>query len=353
MVAKFCKENNLRHMDRSGVARLIEYSMEATEDREKLSLELEDLSDLIREANFFAGRDNAEFIGREHVKKAIEKRIYRANLIEERVKEYVTRDIFWIETDTEKVGQVNGLAVLATGDHVFGKPNRITAVVSVGREGMVSIDRESKLSGNIHTKGIMILTSFLRERFAHNKPISLTATITFEQSYGMVEGDSASSTELYAILSALSEVPIYQGIAVTGSVSQKGEIQPIGGATQKIEGFYDICKAKGLNGRQGVMIPQKNVVNLTLKEEVVEAVKEGKFHIWAVSTIEEGIEILTGVEAGKRQPDGSYPEGTIFRKVDDRLKEISEIVKKYGKEEGEAGKSKEEEGGGSCPACGH
>ncbi|MGD9504087.1 MAG: Lon protease family protein [Syntrophobacteraceae bacterium] len=351
LAARFCKENNLRHMDRSGFARLMEYSMEVTEDREKLSLELEDITDLMREANYFAGQDGADLIGRKHFAKAIEKRIYRSNLIEERVKELVTRDIFWIETDSNRVGQVNGLAVLMTGDHMFGKPNRITVVVSVGREGAISIDRESKLSGSLHTKGVMILSSFLRERFAQNKPISLTATITFEQSYGMIDGDSASSTELYALLSALADVPIYQGIAVTGSVSQKGEVQPIGGATQKIEGFYDICKAKGLNGRQGVMIPSKNVVNLALKEEVVEAVKEGKFHIWAVSTIEEGIEILTGMEAGACQPDGTYPEGTLFRKVDDRLKEIAEIVQKYGKDDSGPAKGRDDNDGG-CSSCG-
>ncbi len=353
VVSQFCNREKLRHLDQSGVMRLLEYSMEATEDREKLSLELEDISDLIRESNYFAGLGEAEFVSRRHVQEAIDKRVYRSNLVEERVKEYVTRDIFWVETDTDKVGQINGLSVLMAGDHVFGKPNRITAVVSVGREGMVSIDRETKLAGNIHNKGVMILTSFLRDRFARNKPISLTATITFEQSYGLVEGDSASSTELYVLLSAIAEVPIYQGIAVTGSVSQKGEIQPIGGATQKIEGFFDICKAKGLNGEQGVMIPSKNVVNLMLKQEVIDAVNEGKFHIWAVSFIEEGIEVLTGMAAGVRQPDGTYPEGTLFRKVDDRLREISDIVKAFGKDDDGAGKSDGDDDGGSCPHCTH
>jgi predicted ATP-dependent protease len=196
----------------------------------------------------------------------------------------------------------------------------------------VAIERESKMSGNLHTKGVMILTSFLKERFAHNKPLSLSATLTFEQSYGMVEGDSASSTELYALMSALGRVPIQQGIAVTGSVSQKGEIQPVGGVTRKIEAFFDICRYKGLTGRQGVMIPAKNTRNLMLKQEVIDAVKEGKFHIWAISTIEEGIGILTGMEAGTLQPDGTYPEGTLFKRVDDRLTELGEIVRKFGKE---------------------
>lgn len=350
MIATFCKEHDIRHMDRTGVARVMEYSMEVTEDRDKLTLELGDISDLIKEANYFAGLDQAEYIQRNHVENAIQKRIYRSNLIEERIKELIEKDIFWIETEGSKVGQVNGLSVLMTGDYEFGKPNRITAVVSVGREGVINIERESKMSGNIHTKGVMILSSFLKERFAHNKPISLTGSLTFEQSYGMVDGDSASSTELYALLSAISGVSIKQGIAVTGSVSQKGEIQPIGGAVHKVKSFYDICKAKGLNGEQGVMIPSKNVRNLMLQEEVIEAVKEGKFHIWPVSTIEEGIEILTGMEAGKLQEDGTYPEGTLFRKVDDRLREIAEIVKEFGK--GLEGGTKKEEESGGCPTCG-
>jgi lon-related putative ATP-dependent protease len=353
MIGRFCEQNQILHLDRGGLARVMEYSMELTEDRDKLSLELGNISDLIKEANYFAGREGAELIGRDHVETAIQKRIYRSNLIEERVKEYVKKDIMWVETDGAKVGQVNGLSILMTGDHEFGKPNRITAVVSVGREGVVDIERESKMSGSIHTKGVMILSSFIRERFAYNKPISLTASLTFEQSYGMVEGDSASSTELFALLSALAEVPIRQGLAVTGSVSQKGEIQPVGGVTRKIEGFFDICEHKGLTGEQGVIMPAKNVRNLMLKQEVVDAVKAGKFHIYPISSIEEGIEILTGLEAGQLQPDGTYPEGTLFRKVDERLKSIAEIVKAFGKdEEGSSGKTEGDQGGG-CPACGH
>jgi lon-related putative ATP-dependent protease len=332
MIANLCREQNLRHLDRTGTARVLEYSMERTEDREKLTLEIGDISDLVKEANYYAGLEQSEFIRREHVEKAIEKRLFRSNLLEERIRELVEKDIFWVETDGTKVGQINGLSILWTGDHEFGKPNRITATVSVGREGVVAIERESKMSGNLHTKGVMILTGFLKERFAHNKPLSLSATFTFEQSYGMVEGDSASSTELYALLSALGTVPIEQGIAVTGSVSQKGEIQPVGGVTRKIEAFFDICKYKGFTGRQGVIIPAKNIRNLMLKQEVVDAVREGKFHIWAISTIEEGIEILTGMEAGKLQPDGSYPKGTLFGKVDDRLVELGEIVRKFAKE---------------------
>jgi lon-related putative ATP-dependent protease len=333
MIGTFCRNQNLRHLDRTGVARVLEYGMERTGDRQKLTLKLGDVGDLIKEANYFAGLQNSEFVQRGHVEEAVQKRIFRSNLIEERIKDLVKDDIFWIETVGSKVGQINGLSILWTGDYEFGKPNRITATVSVGREGVIAIERESKLSGNIHTKGVMILTSFLKERFGHNKPVSLTATLCFEQSYGMVEGDSASSTELFALLSALAGIPVYQGIAATGSVSQKGEIQAIGGVTRKVEAFFDICRHKGLNGEQGVIIPPKNFRNLMLKHEVIDAVKEGRFHIWPISTIEEGIEILTGMEAGKLQPDGTYPEGTLFRKVDDRILEIAEIVKKFGREE--------------------
>ncbi len=225
--------------------------MERTEDREKLSLELGDLGDLMREADYFARLEGVQFIGSTHVEEAIRKRIFRSNLVEERIKELVKDDILWIETDRHLVGQINGLSILMTGDHEFGKPNRITATVSVGREGVVAIEREAKMSGSIHTKGVMILTNLLKDRFAHDKPLSLTASLCFEQSYGMVEGDSASSTELYALLSALAGVPVDQGVAVTGSVSQKGEIQPVGGVTRKIEAFYDICKYKGLQRPPG------------------------------------------------------------------------------------------------------
>jgi lon-related putative ATP-dependent protease len=344
IAGNFCRENKLRHLSRTGFARMLEYSMERTEDRDKLTLELGDTSDLILESDYFAGLDQARFIEKEHVEKAIQKRIFRSNLYEERIRELTEKDILWIETDGSKAGQINGLSILFTGDYEFGKPNRITATVSVGREGIVALERESKMSGNIHTKGVMILTSFLKERFAQNKPLSLSATFCFEQSYGMVEGDSASSTELFALLSALSGVPIYQGIAVTGSVSQKGEIQPVGGVTRKVEAFFDICKHKGLNGRQGVIIPEKNIRNLMLKQEVIDAVKEGRFHVWPIRTIEDGIEILTGMDAGELQPDGTYPEGTVFQKADKRLVELAEIVKKFAKETNENAKRAGEEG---------
>ncbi len=343
-LAHHCAGHDLLDLDRSGVARVIEYAMERTENQEKLTLELEDIGDLLVEADFFARQEGFAMIGASHVEEASRKRKYRASLYEERVKEAIKKDIFWVETDGWKVGQLNGLSVLQTGDHVFGQPNRITATVSVGKEGAISIDREARMSGATHTKGLLTLGSFIRERFAQNKPLALSAALSFEQSYGMIDGDSASSTELYALLSAISGVPIYQGIAVTGSVSQKGEIQPIGGVNYKIKGFFDICRHKGFTGAQGVIIPSKNVRNLMLDQEVIEAVKEGRFHIWPVATIEEGIEILTAQTAGRQQEDGSYPEGTLFRKVDDRLRQISDIVRAYGKDiENGAKSSKEKE----------
>ena len=331
VMSKFCLDQGLRHVTNDGVARVLEYSMEVTGDREKLTLKLADVSDLLKEANYYADVDKSDLINSEHVQKAIEKKRFRASLYEEKVQELVKKDIFWVETEGHKVGQVNGLSILMTGDHEFGKPSRITATISLGKGGVVDIDREAKLSGNIHTKGVMILSSYLKEKFAHNKPLSLSASLCFEQSYGMVDGDSASSTELYVLLSAISGVPIDQGIAVTGSVSQKGEVQPIGGVTRKIEGFFDICQYKGLTGKQGVMIPAKNVNNLMLRRDVVEAVKKGKFHIYPVSTVVEGIEILTGMKAGELQKDGTYPEGTLFRQVDDKLQEMAEMEKEFGK----------------------
>ncbi|MEW6586221.1 MAG: S16 family serine protease, partial [Nitrospirota bacterium] len=232
--------------------------------------------------------------------------------------------------DGAVVGQVNGLAVYDLGIFSFGRPNRITAKTFLGRSGVINIERESQLSGRIHDKGVLILSGYLGWKYAQDRPLSLSASICFEQSYSGVEGDSASSTELYAILSSLSELPIRQDIAVTGSVNQKGEVQPIGGVNQKIEGFFDVCNAKGgLTGKQGVMIPVQNVRNLMLREDVVQAVKEGKFHIYQVKTIDQGIEILTGEPAGDRQPDGTFLEGTVNRLVDNRLKVYAERLKEY------------------------
>jgi len=245
-----------------------------------------------------------------------------------------------IDAEGEVVGQVNGLAVYAMGDYMFGKPSRITASTSMGRAGIINIEREADLSGSTHNKGVLILSGYLRKKYAQDKPMTMSASIAFEQSYGGVDGDSASSTEIYALLSSLSGVPIRQYIAVTGSVNQKGEIQAIGGVNQKIEGFYDCCRNKGLTGKQGVMIPEANVKDLMLRKDVVEAVKKGKFHIYPVKTIDEGIEILTGKKAGKRKADGTYPKGTINDLVDRKLRELAEGLKSFGKNEENEGSRK-------------
>jgi lon-related putative ATP-dependent protease len=331
-LTRFCLDEQIKHLDRTGMARLIEYSMELTGSRDKITLRLGAIGDIIKEANHWAEQDKAKEIGGVHVEKAIDKKRYRSNLVEDRIQELVKKDIFWVETDGYKVGQVNGLSILQTGDYMFGKPGRITANVAIGKEGVITIDRESQLSGNIHTKGVMILANYLNEHFAQERPLALSASLCFEQTYGMVDGDSASSAELFVLLSALADVPIFQGIAVTGSVSQKGEIQPVGGVTKKIEGFFDICVHKGLTGRQGVIIPKKNITDLMLKKEVVRAVEKGKFHVYPITLVGEGVEILTEMPAGKRRKNGAYAKGTLFGLVEDRLRDFAEKARDFGKE---------------------
>ncbi len=332
-VAGMVKRDRLRPVEASGLARLIEFSCELAGRQDKLSLKLPEIRDVLKEANFWAGREGAGRITASHVQKAIEERRFRASLPEERLQEMIEKDILRINVDGEAVGSINGLSVFDLGDYTFGRPTRITANISLGREGVINIEREAELSGKIHTKGVMILSGFLRERFVQDKPLTLTATLCFEQSYGLVEGDSASTAELYALLSALSGIPLYQGIAVTGAISQKGEVQAVGGVKEKIEGFFKVCKAKGLTGKQGVIIPQANVQDLMLEDEVVQAIAQGKFHLWAISRVEEGLEILTGRPAGERQEDGTYPEGSVFYLVDQRLREMAEQVKKFAKED--------------------
>jgi predicted ATP-dependent protease len=283
----------------------------------------------VREANFYATQEKSDTVTGSHVKKAIEEKIYRSKLIQEKIEEMITRGILLIDTDVAKVGQVNGLSVIGLGDFAFGTPSRVTISIGLGREGVVDIEREAKMGGPIHTKGVLILSGYLNEKYAQDKPLSLSARLVFEQNYEGVEGDSASSTELYAILSALSGLPIKQSIAVTGSVNQKGEVQAIGGVNEKIEGFFEVCKTKGLTGEQGVMIPESNVQNLMLKEEILDAVKEGKFHLYSVSTIDQGIENLTGVKAGARRKDGTFEKDTVNDRVDRRLREIAEKLKEF------------------------
>ena len=264
-----------------------------------------------------------------HIEKAVEEKIYRSNLIQQKIQEFIERGVFLIDTEGAQVGQINGLSVMETGDFAFGRPSRVTASVAVGREGIVDIERQADMGGPTHTKGVLILGGYLAGKYAQDKPLSLAAKLVFEQSYGGVDGDSASSTELYAILSALSGLPIRQSIAVTGSVNQRGEVQAIGGVNEKLEGFFEVCKAKGLTGEQGAMIPASNVQNLMLKEEIVRAAQAGKFSIYPARTIDEGIEFLTGVPAGERQPDGSYQEGTVNYLVNKRLREMAEMARDY------------------------
>jgi len=278
----------------------------------------------------------------------LERKIYRVNLIEEKIQEMIQDGTIMIDSDGTVVGQINGLSVYDLGDYAFGKPSRITVKTSMGKGGIINIEREAEMSGPIHNKGVYILAGYLRGKYAQDKPITMTASICFEQSYSGVDGDSASSTEVYALLSSLSGIPLRQDIAVTGSVNQKGEIQPIGGVNEKIEGFFDVCKAKGLTGKQGVMIPHLNVDDLMLRKEVVEAVKEGKFHIYPVKTIDEGIEILTGVRAGERLETGGFEEGTINDLVDKRLRALGKGIREF---EGGEEAAKEEKKKGATPSC--
>jgi predicted ATP-dependent protease len=324
-----CDKEQLLPFDRTGVAKVIEYAARAVGDQEKLSARFGPLRDLLIESDYWARDAGSTLIIGEHVEKAVKEKMHRLDLIAERIRRMITEGTIMVDVEGSVVGQVNGLAVYDLGILSFGRPNRITARTFLGRRGVINIERESQLSGSIHDKGVLILSGYLGWKYAQNIPLSLSASVCFEQSYSGVEGDSASSTELYAILSSLAEVSIRQNIAVTGSVNQKGEIQPIGGVNQKIEGFFDVCKAKGLTGEQGVMIPHKNLRNLMLREDVVKAVQDGRFHIYTVKTIEEGIEVLTGVAAGERQEDGTYPEGTVNYQVDRQLKEYAERMKGY------------------------
>jgi len=328
-VCTLCEQEKLRHIDATGLARIVEHGSRLAGEQEKLSTKFGDLADVIREANYYACDDKAKLITAEHIKKTIEERFYRASLIQDRMRERMAEGVIKIEVSGEKIGQVNGLSVLQTGDHSFGQPSRITANVGLGRQGVINVEREANMSGPSHTKGVLILSGYLAQKFAQNKPLSLNAHLAFEQNYGGVDGDSASSTELYAILSALSDLPIKQGIAVTGSVNQKGEVQAIGGVNEKVEGFFEVCKLKGLTGEQGVMIPASNVNNLMLKQEVLTAVEKGEFHVWAVESIEEGIEVLIGVKAGKRTKNGSFEADSIFKLADKRLGQMAEDLAKF------------------------
>lgn len=340
-VARICEEQGLLPFDAEGVARVVEHSSRLAEDQEKLSTRFADVADLLAEANYWTIQDGADTVGARHVARAVEEKVHRSNLVQERVREMIERGSILIDTTGEKVGQVNGLSVVNMGDFQYGQPSRITASLGLGRAGVMDIEREVEMGGPIHSKGIMILGGYLTDRYSQDTPLTLSARLVFEQSYGGVDGDSASSTELYALLSRLTNLPIRQGLAITGSVNQKGDVQAIGGANHKIEGFFDVCKARGLTGNEGVLIPASNVPNLMLREDVVEAVQEGQFSIYAVSHVDEGIEILTGVPAGKLQEDGTYPEETVNALVTERLRGMAEQLRSFGRDE-----EKDEEGQG-------
>lgn len=327
-VKNYADQEGLLPFHRQAVAKIVDYSSRLVEEQSKLSTRFQDITKLLVEASYWAKKGEAESVYGRHIEQAIAEQIQRTNHASEQIREMIQKGTIMVDTEGFRVGQINGLAVLGTRDSVFGIPTKITAQTFVGKSGIMNIDREASLSGQIHNKGLMILTGFLSGEFAKNRPIPLSASITFEQTYSAIDGDSASSTELYVLLSSLAEVPINQGIAVTGSVNQWGEIQPIGGVNEKIEGFFHICKERGLTGAQGVIIPKQNVANLMLDHEVVEAVKQGKFYIWAIGHIAEGIELLTGVMAGNiRDELGQYPAGSIFARVEDRFNTMYEAAK--------------------------
>jgi lon-related putative ATP-dependent protease len=326
-IAAHCEKENLRHFTREAVCKVVEYSSRVADSQKKLTSRFNQIVEILYEADAWAEQDESEKIELKHVEKTIDEKIYRNNMYEEKTLEYFEDEIYLLDVEGEKLGEINGLAVVGAGEYSFGKPTKITVSTYRGKSGLINIEREARTSGKIHDKGVMIINGYLGYKYAQERPLALSASIVFEQLYSGVDGDSASSTELYAIMSSLSGKPIKQSIAVTGSVNQRGKVQPIGGVNQKIEGFYKVCKLKGFTGEQGVIIPKQNVKDLMLREEVVQAVKEGKFHIYPVSTIEEGIEILTGTKAGEKNDEGKYPEETIHYLVNKKLKEFSKSSK--------------------------
>ena len=329
-VARLCHQENLCHFDRAAVAKVVEYGSRLAEHQEKLSTLFGAIADLIREASYWAGVNGRTLVTAADVQQALAERTHRASRMEEELLEQILDDSIFIATEGSVVGQVNGLAIIDTGDYSFGQPGRITVRTFMGEEGVVHIERETEMSGPIHEKGVLTLTGYMGGTYAQHQPLSLTASLTFEQNYVTIDGDSASCSELYAMLSSLSEIPVRQGIGVTGSVNQRGEVQPIGGVNEKIEGFFRLCRARGLAGEQGVVIPASNADNLMLHEDVVAAIGKGQFHIWSINHIDEGIELLTGVPAGRRDENGGYPEGTVHHFVQSRLYELAKELNKFG-----------------------
>ena len=336
LIASMVREEDLLPFERRAVCRVIEFAAREVADAERVTARMQTVADLLKEADYWARTENADRVTQTHVEQALEAQVYRSDRVSQRMLESMVRETILVDTGGSAVGQINGLSVFQLGNVAFGKPTRITATVRMGRGEVVDIEREVELSGPLHSKGVLILSSFLMARYTRDEPLSLSASLVFEQSYGGVDGDSASSTELYALLSAISSVPIKQSFAVTGSVNQNGHVQAIGGVNEKIEGFFELCKARGLTGEQGVLIPSANVKHLMLRRDVVEAAQEGKFRIFSVDTIDQGIEILTGVPAGERGDDGEYPEGSINRLVEEQLAEFAKKRKEFGKTEDES-----------------
>ncbi len=323
------EKENLFPFDRGAFAAMLEYGVRQAGRRNKVTARFVDIADLAREAHYCAVAARESVVRADHVRGALSSKMERHNLIETRIREMIEEGTLLVDVSGSKLGQVNGLSVLEIGGYSFGKPVRITATAALGKAGLINIEREANLSGRFHDKGVHIIAGFLRSQFAQDKPLSLAASICFEQSYSGVDGDSASSTEIYALLSALSGLPLRQDIAVTGSINQQGDIQAIGGVNEKIEGFFDVCRIKGLSGTQGIMMPHSNVEDLMLREDILEAVANGKFHLWPVMRVEQGIEILTGTAAGGKDADGKFEAGTVFAMVDDRLRQLARTLKEF------------------------
>ena len=332
LIGSLSKKKKLRSLNRQAVAKVIEYSSRLAEDSEKLTAHIASIGDLLREADYWARKSKSNQIGKNHIEQAIQAQIYRSDRIKQAMLEQIDKGTILMDIEGKCVGQINGLVVYNFSRTSFGKPARITTQVRIGKGEFVNIEREVEMSGPIHSKGVLILASLLANRFAKARPLSLSASIVFEQSYGGVDGDSASSTEYYCMLSAISGIPLKQSIAVTGSINQFGQIQPIGGVNEKIEGFFDVCNHRGLTGTQGVIIPRTNVKDLMLREDILTAVDNGLFHVWAIDTVDDGIEILTGIEAGKPDKNGNYKKGTVNYAVQQGLDNLYKRYVHFAKE---------------------
>jgi len=337
-----CTEDDAPPFDREGAARLVEYGMRMADHQERLSTQFLYVSDLIAESAQQAIRDGADRVSARHVEAAVTGRRRRSRMIQDKMQRFIEEGTLLIDTTGEVPGQVNGLSVYDLGDYRFGAPTRITCVTSVGSAGVVNVERESKMSGSIHDKGVLVITGYLSQQFGQDKPLSLSARLCFEQTYKGVEGDSASCAELCSLLSSLADIPLRQDVAITGSVNQRGQVQPVGGINEKVEGFFEVCEQDGLTGEQGVVMPSRNLQNLMLDRRVVDAVEEGKFHIYAVDTVQEAVELMTGMPAGERQDDGTFPEDTVYGRADQRLREMADVMREYGK--GAEGDNGEDEG---------